>query len=88
MMNVQQALAALGGTSRQIAFTLLHKGIRGERESMTCCPIANYLQHCGFSNVAVGLTDVDVMSNTEYLPMPVRDFIFDFDRFGYPDLIR
>lgn len=55
-MKPTDNLTALGETSDAVARTLIDKGIRGNRQAATICPVANYLTSCGFHGVRVGMT--------------------------------
>lgn len=84
-------LAALGD-SRQIAQYLEAQNCAGDREVAQSCPVARHLSRETGSLVQVGDTICEYTAegrfHVAFLPLPVRDFVNDFDGGHYPNLIK
>lgn len=88
--KVEDALKALGASSTEIAVNLANAGIRGKRGCEHSCAVAEYVsrEFGGEWHVDSGFAYQYAGSNIAYLPAPVEDFIEDFDRNRYPQLVR
>lgn len=90
---VGRELDALGALSRsEIAARLHAEGVKGPQLSASQCPVARYLRlHCDV-DVAVTTTCAfiheDACERFARLPTSVCDFIVNFDRCAYPDLVQ
>lgn len=85
-----------GGLMTPIAAHLFNLGVRGERKSAYCCPVANWLRvlfgdDCD-PEVDAGEIKVRKFSSPEGSwidpPDEVSDFINAFDQGGYDDLVE
>lgn len=92
--TLKRKLQALGKTPDEVADSLRAKGIVGRQISAGCCPVANYLksstrESCEPSVCAYFVDLLDgVTPATRVVPGPaVANFIRNFDRDKYPDLI-
>lgn len=90
VMNLREALEALGNDTEAVARTLVDKGIHGFRKHPYHCPVSNYLRSCGFKSVNVGTQKVyvgeGVSSYSQDLPSAVSRFIIFFDEGLYPEI--
>jgi hypothetical protein len=92
-MTLDEAIKALGQTEESVTDKLREMGIKGYRQMASSCPIAKYLNACGFPYVTVCTyactyaTDNKEADNEEryYLPKHVRDWASDFDVGKYPE---
>jgi hypothetical protein len=90
--KAETLLAGLGANEFQVAFTLKAQGIKGHRNSIHYCPVAEYLvsnlskriphRHA----ISVALYSARIKKEIIGMPLPVRDFIKSFDRGVYPEL--
>ena len=96
MTPFETAIAAFGATPETIMATLSGKGIRGNRHSCTTCPVARYLNACGFPVVSAGLYVRHYPSHAErdaaipptetvLLSKVLRTWMNDFDEGAYPE---
>jgi hypothetical protein len=90
--QITDKLAALGATSAEVAATLTDAGFTGRKCADDACPIFNFLHAAVPSVFSVGflvLADLgDELPTFELVtPDPVWDFISDFDRGVYPELV-
>lgn len=87
-----KAVASLGETPESVMEALRSKGIKGYRRLAASCPIAKYLNACGFKIVTVashahnykGQKD-EYADEMVSLPQGVRDWIIGFDDGKYPE---
>ena len=99
-MTFEEAIAALGTTPEQVTDKLREMGIKGYRSRAGSCPIAKYLNACGFHMVTVcnsarryegkhiGVSVYHFQchaSETILLPPAIKNWIFDFDNDHYPE---
>jgi hypothetical protein len=85
--EILELLNGLGGSSVEVAQTLLNKGSRGEIGDGLLCPIANYLREQGIEFQKV--CSVEIWWEGEVrlgVPKPVAIFIRAFDAGVYPEL--
>ena len=92
MTPFEKAVASLGKTPEEVSIALQGKGIKGYRRMASCCPVAKYLQSCGFPTVTVAThahryqhpkdENADEMIS---LPQGVREWITNFDDGKYPE---
>lgn len=90
-----QAVASLGDTPESVTEALKAKGIRGYRRMASSCPIAKYLNACGFKIVTVathaqnykGQMD-EHADETVSLPQGVKEWICNFDDGKYPEFYQ
>ena len=86
-----QAIAALGDTPEKVTEALKAKGVRGYRQSASSCPIAKYLNACGFPVVTVCTSAKRYRDKAEdseesiTLPNGVKNWIIAFDEGKYPE---
>lgn len=92
--DIAIALLALGDTADRVAATLTAGGWHGERKECTRCPVAVFLSS-RFPNCSIMVGDIEARVATadgHYaqadLPDPVADFILDFDRGRYRELVE
>lgn len=101
-MTVTEYLRSLGRTPIEVADALRKRGIRGKRQSRTCCPILNGIYEAcpdywpGLrivngdrgkdGNWTYVATLGDVQIIDPVLPQPVMNFIGNFDTGMYRDL--
>jgi hypothetical protein len=86
-MTFEEAIKGLGETPEQVTAKLRELGIKGYRQSATLCPIAKYLNTCGFPHVSVcsaakWYKSSNVSASAEetiYLPHDVQRWIRQFD---------
>lgn len=91
-MTLDEAIKALGNTPEEVSAKLQSMGIKGYRQVACVCPIAKYLNACGFPHVTVA-TYVNVYQTgkseyadqTYHLPKGVRDWICQFDDGKLPE---
>ena len=86
--QVRDFLRRLGKTPEEVAKKLAKRGIKGRRRSHCSCPIANALtarfsRQCTMSRIAAGVPGVCLTD----APQAVRDFVGDFDKGKFPELI-
>lgn len=94
-LSLLEALKRLGESEDAVAKTLLEGCHLGAREDACRCPIARYLESCGFEEPCVDQTSIaaltpnglDAIDDEESFPLAVRDFIGNFDDGHHPDLI-
>lgn len=87
-----KAVASLGETPESVTEALRAKGIQGYRRMAASCPIAKYLNACGFPLVTVashaqkyaGQED-ERADETVSLPKGVKDWIIEFDDGKHPE---
>lgn len=90
MTPFEQAVASLGTTPEEVSIALQSKGIKGYRRMASCCPVAKYLNACGFPSVTVANhaqkyeNGVDMADETISLSQGVKDWIGNFDAGAYP----
>ena len=98
--DLKEALAQLGTTSDEVAWSLRRLGIRGNKNSGATCPIANYLRPLfswfhSIDAVQIYQTYSPTFGEDpeeDYVgvcscPAPIDEFINRFDEDGdYPDL--
>ena len=97
-MTFEEAIAALGTTPEQVTDKLREMGIKGYRRMAGSCPIAKYLNACGFHLVTVcnsarrydhfrSATQARQChaSETILLPPAIKNWILDFDNYHYPE---
>ena len=89
-MTFEEAIAALGTTPEQVTDKLREMGIKGYRRMAGSCPIAKYLNACGFPMVTVcnSARRYDHFwsaSETILLPAAIKNWILDFDNDHYPE---
>jgi len=87
-MDLITDLKKLGPDRFRIADSLRKMGIRGVRQVHECCPIAVYL-HQLHPDHKFEVSNDRIQIDGEgrcVIPAPVDDFIFAFDRGGFPDL--
>ena len=88
-MTIEEALAALGKTEKQVAATLRKAKCSGVRRGCSACPVAVWLsgQLLGECHV-LPLRSVLVDGSGDWTdnPIPVQKFIAAFDAGKYPDL--
>lgn len=91
-MTLDEAIKALGTTQDEVTAKLKESGIKGYRRMASSCPIAKYLNGCGFPFVTVGGYVNVYASNssqdaeyTYHLPHAVRMWALDFDAGYYPE---
>lgn len=91
-MTFEEAIAALGTTPEQVTDKLREMGIKGYRQMAGSCPIAKYLNACGFHLVTVcnSARRYDHSrqchaSETILLPPAIKNWILDFDNDHYPE---
>lgn len=90
-----KAVASLGETPKQVSEALQARGIKGYRQIASRCPIAHYLNACGFPHVTVATYahrySTSKAENAEEmvsLPKVVKDWIYDFDNGKYPEFYQ
>lgn len=92
---VASYLNSLGSTSYAIYETLKNAGIAGKRGVASRCPVANAVYRKFSREAYVTVEDVLVCQGTPghytdsvalVLPVPVSNFVRDFDSEAYPDL--
>lgn len=92
-MTFEQAVKSLGETPEEVLLALREKGVKGYRRMAGSCPVAKYLNACGFPNVTVctsakcyrdGSKEAD-SEQSIYLPSGVQKWICDFDDGKYPE---
>jgi hypothetical protein len=85
------ALKELPEHPREIAALLIEKGIKGRKGDSRCCPIAKYLHGVdpeGMLGCEVRTGWIDNgKAQMPILPLPVIQFISNFDHGDYPELI-
>lgn len=93
-LSLLEALKRLGDSEAAVAKALLEGCYLGRREDACRCPIARYLEACGFEDPCVDQTSIAVVTpngldavDDESFPLAVRDFIGAFDDGHHPDLI-
>jgi hypothetical protein len=83
-------LEQLGETPEQVAEALKAKGFKGKRKRAHCCPIYQYLTShgldVGVSPSEIALYDTTTKGCDITAPLPIKQFIYDFDLGKYPDL--
>jgi hypothetical protein len=92
-MTFLEAVQSLGQTQESIMQVLREKGIKGTSCRPGSCPIARYLNSCGFPSVSVGHTSAYYYhydGNTRVgelvdFPPEVGKWIFIFDHGGYSE---
>lgn len=91
-MTFLEAVDSLGVTSEEVLIALRAKGIKGYRQSASQCPIAKYLNACGFPKVTVctsakyyGERSQDWSEQSISLPPGVVKWTIDFDNGKYPE---
>ncbi len=91
-MTFLEAIQALGETPEQVTAKLSEMGIKGYRQMASSCPVAKYLNACGFPHVTVGSTanlyqdaDKHYSDQCHHLPAGVKQWICDFDDGKYPE---
>ena len=89
-MNIKEALTALGSEQESIANYLRVNNIKGYRCKSHMCPIATYLDRCGFKDVQIGGQVAwhggGYARQWEPLSMALIQFIKSFDAGQYPEL--
>lgn len=92
-MTFLEAVKSLGETPEEVTQALREKGIKGYRQIASSCPIARYLNACGFPSVTVctsakryrdGSKESDAEESV-YLSAGVRQWVSDFDFGKYPE---
>ncbi len=88
MTAIECLLTALGSTTNDVANSLMANGVKGNRQSCYHCPIAVYLKKATGDVVIVESTHAGIQYKYDLvrLPVPVQQFIIDFDRGFYPEL--
>jgi hypothetical protein len=90
--RMQADLEALGRTADEVAKNLENLGIKGLPRLARHCPLAKYLISKGYLQASIfEIAVADSDSPTPYqckTPEPCYDFIHDFDRKVYPQLIE
>lgn len=94
-MTFLEAIKSLGQTPEEVTLALREKGIKGYRQMASSCPIARYLNACGFPRVTVASSAkryqnefVEKEHDAEEsvsLPKGVQDWITRFDDGQYPE---
>ena len=91
-MTFLEAVNSLGKTPKNVTQVLREKGIKGYRNCKLACPIARYLNACGFSYVTVAGSANHYRDDSEAelvqsfcLPMGVQAWIADFDMGRCPE---
>jgi hypothetical protein len=83
-------LNQLGETSEEVAQSLKDKGFKGKRKRAHCCPIYQYLTShgldVGVSPNEIVLYDITTKGCDITAPLPIKQFIYDFDDGKYPNL--
>jgi len=95
MTPFEQAVASLGDTPESVTEALRAKGIKGYRRLASSCPIAKYLNACGFKIVTVATHAHNYRHPMdEYaeqaisLNKGVREWIIGFDDGKYPEFYQ
>jgi hypothetical protein len=91
-MSLTEKLKALGNNSDEVAESLRKEGIKGKKQSKTCCPIINYLhrdmKYKGLTSPVTGVITWDDPQTLDPLcPETIHSFMVNFDSGMYPDLI-
>lgn len=94
MTTLTNAIAALGTSVEQVTQVLRDRGIKGYKRMASTCPIAQYLNYCGFKDVTVagttikryegGPESVEVVG----IPKAVVDWVCQFDDGLLPEFDR
>lgn len=91
-MTLTEAMQALGTTPESVTAKLRENGIKGYRRLAHSCPIAKYLNKCGFADVTIGTTanifngPTSHTSDESYiLPDGVKVWVQNFDDGMYPE---
>jgi hypothetical protein len=83
-------LNQLGETPEEVAESLKAKGLKGKRKRAHCCPIYQYLTShgldVGVSPNEIVLYDITTKGCDITAPLPIKQFIYDFDDGKYPNL--
>lgn len=87
-VRVRERLMALGATTKDIVAKLKAEGVKGQRHSSTCCPIAQYMERFEAGPLVLGqhMTFGSGLRLRVNLPWSVRNFVEDFDLGLYPEL--
>lgn len=90
-----KAVASLGETPESVTEALRAKGIKGYRRMASSCPIAKYLNACGFKIVTVAAHAHTYRNQEDHyaeemisLPKGVTDWIIGFDDGKYPEFYQ
>lgn len=90
-----KAVASLGETPESVTEALRAKGIKGYRRLASSCPIAKYLNACGFKIVTVATHAQNYKGQEDQSPdeavslsQGVRDWITGFDDGKYPEFYQ
>ncbi len=92
-MTFLEAIKSLGETPEEVTLALQAQGIKGYRQMASSCPVARYLNACGFPHVTVSTSakryrDGSKESESEesvYLCAGVQEWIRRFDDGEYPE---
>lgn len=91
-MEFSEAVASLGTTPEEVTAVLRAKGIKGNSCVASSCPVAKYLESCGFASVTVCKEACRYTSRSEnepverlLLPEGVQQWIRKFDDGQYPE---
>lgn len=90
-MTLEEAIKALGTTPESVTVKLREVGVKGYRRICHSCPIAKYLNACGFSEVTIGTTantfrnGSDASDESYILPDGVKVWVQNFDDGMYPE---
>jgi hypothetical protein len=83
-------LNQLGETPEKVAQSLKDKGFKGKRKQAHCYPIYQYLTShgldLGVSPSEIALYDTTTKGCDITAPLPIKQFIYDFDIGKYPEL--
>ena len=94
-VRVTDYLTKMGSRSCDVAASLRELQIKGKQNTGTACPIANLVKKLtDLPDVRVSSHFIDldldgpmVEDNWVRLPLPVKEFVREFDKGEYPDLL-
>lgn len=82
----------MGATVGEVYKTLRRRAVQGRQHSCKYCPVAQYLRRRGWLNAEVsGAFAQAAINGWTYavdLPLPVQEFVQDFDSGWYPELVQ
>lgn len=90
--DLHELMATLGSSSAAVADALKDAGIKGKRMDGQCCPVAKWLRYeTGATWVSVDIAEVTLRLPSgpkirTTPPLPVNNFIGEFDDFAFPEL--